>query len=134
MVCIRCVFTCRLCTVNRFYMPPDDVGSEPFPENYQWVNKLVATAYDKVSPKIGKRVAHLLVGEWVHVEDDSDPDWVLGSFRGGKGYVRKAELGDENYLEVYFLDVGQGDSILIQTADNRRVLIDGRGRLSPLLP
>jgi len=106
-------------------MSPEDIGSEPLPEDFQWVNKLISTAYDKVSPKLGKRIAHLFVGEWVHVEDKSNPDWVKGSFRGGEGYVRKTELGDKNYLEIYFLDVGQGDSILIQTADNRRVLIDG---------
>ncbi|MGH1566062.1 MAG: hypothetical protein ACRBB5_01245 [Nitrosopumilus sp.] len=28
-------------------------------------------------------------------------------------------------LEIYFLDVGQGDAILVQTPNDRRILIDG---------
>lgn len=106
-------------------MSPTGVDSEPFPDNYQWVKKLLSTVYKEPVPTRGNRVAHLFVGEWVKIEDDSDPKWALGSFRGGKGYVLKDDLGKKNYLEVYFLDVGQGDSVLIQTADNRRVLIDG---------
>jgi len=100
-------------------------SGELFPPNYKWVSKLMSTVYDKPDPKKGKRVAHLFVGEWVNIEDDSDPKWVKASFRGGKGYVYSDDLDDKKYLEIHFLDVGQGDSILIQTADNRRVLIDG---------
>jgi competence protein ComEC len=33
--------------------------------------------------------------------------------------------GKSNYLEVSFLDVGQGDSIFMETSDNIQVLIDG---------
>lgn len=33
--------------------------------------------------------------------------------------------GDSDQLEVYFLDVGQGDAILIRTPQGRNILIDG---------
>lgn len=33
-------------------------------------------------------------------------------------------IGKERLLEIYFIDVGQRDAILIQTADDKRVLID----------
>ncbi len=32
---------------------------------------------------------------------------------------------NDDFLKVYFLDVGQGDSILIQTKNNKKILIDG---------
>ena len=46
-------------------------------------------------------------------------------FRGGEGYTPSENIGKERILEIYFIDVGQGDAILIQTADDKRVLIDG---------
>ena len=45
--------------------------------------------------------------------------------RGAEGYVKKADLGDESLLEVYFIDVGQGDGVLVRFPDDRHVLIDG---------
>ncbi len=41
------------------------------------------------------------------------------------GYVDSADLGEESLLEVYFIDVGQGDGTLIRFPDGRHVLIDG---------
>ncbi len=46
----------------------------------------------------------------------------------------------DNYLEVYFLNVGQGDAIFIQTPSGNQVLIDGGpdnaviGELSKIMP
>jgi len=41
------------------------------------------------------------------------------------GYVKKSDLGPDSLLEVYFIDVGQGDGVLIRTPGDRHVLIDG---------
>lgn len=45
--------------------------------------------------------------------------------RAREGYVRKSHLGGKSLLEFYFIDVGQGDGVLIRTPDHRHVLIDG---------
>lgn len=45
--------------------------------------------------------------------------------RGQEGYIRHSDLGDDRLLEIYFIDVGQGDSVLIVSPDNRHILIDG---------
>jgi len=45
--------------------------------------------------------------------------------RGKEGYVAAAAVGDESLLELYFIDVGQGDGILIRTPDGRHLMIDG---------
>ena len=45
--------------------------------------------------------------------------------RGITGYVKHSDIGDEPLLELYFIDVGQGDGILIVTPDRKHILIDG---------
>jgi beta-lactamase superfamily II metal-dependent hydrolase len=45
--------------------------------------------------------------------------------RNKTGFIESAALGDQSLLEIYFIDVGQGDGILIRTPDNRHLMIDG---------
>lgn len=40
-------------------------------------------------------------------------------------WVEEEDLGGEALLEVYFVDVGQGDGVLVVTPDRRHLLIDG---------
>lgn len=45
--------------------------------------------------------------------------------RGRWGWVDRADLGTRSLLEFYFIDVGQGDGVLIRTPNGRHILIDG---------
>ncbi len=45
--------------------------------------------------------------------------------RGHTGYVEHDAVGDQSLLELYFIDVGQGDGVLVRTPDNRHIMIDG---------
>ena len=37
------------------------------------------------------------------------------------------EIFPKNTLQIHFIDVGQGDSCLIITPENKKILIDGGG-------
>lgn len=45
--------------------------------------------------------------------------------RGQTGYVEQDAVGDQSLLELYFIDVGQGDGVLVRTPDDRHIMIDG---------
>jgi beta-lactamase superfamily II metal-dependent hydrolase len=46
-------------------------------------------------------------------------------FRGHDGYLNTSSLGTTASLEMYFIDVGTGDSAFIVTPGRKRILIDG---------
>lgn len=45
--------------------------------------------------------------------------------RGAAGWVSKEALGGVSLLEYYFIDVGQGDGVLIKTPQFQHIMIDG---------
>lgn len=66
----------------------------------------------------------LLWGDRVEVQPGTGKK-AHGKARGQTGYINNSALGDEPLLEVYFIDVAQGDGILIRTPDDRHLLLDG---------
>jgi beta-lactamase superfamily II metal-dependent hydrolase len=70
-----------------------------------------------------KNVAYLLWGDPVRTAQTSG-QWVRVKARGEEGWVPKSVLTDEGLLEVYVIDVGQGDGVLIRTPDDAWHLID----------
>jgi beta-lactamase superfamily II metal-dependent hydrolase len=66
----------------------------------------------------------LLWGDRVRVLESASARWKVKA-RGITGFVNPDHLGTRSYLELYIIDVGQGDGVLIRTPDDRHVLIDG---------
>ena len=97
-------------------------------EEYCWIKPLFSNVYNNPSGQKKKVVAHLLVGSWVKKlgppVGTKNPE-VNIEFNGGKGWIADKELCNERLLHIYFLDVRQGDSILVETPESKRILIDG---------
>lgn len=70
-----------------------------------------------------KTVAYLLWGDHVQTGETSG-QWVKVKARGEEGWVPKSALTDEGLLEVYVIDVGQGDGVLVRTPDDAWQLVD----------
>jgi beta-lactamase superfamily II metal-dependent hydrolase len=72
----------------------------------------------------GKKRMELLWGDRVRLLTQTGSR-VRVMARGLEGYVDRASLMEDSLLELYFIDVGQGDGVLVRTPDDRHVLIDG---------
>ncbi len=70
-----------------------------------------------------KRIATLLWGDLVHIIEEQG-DKVKVTARGRDGFVKAEELTDESLLELYVIDIGQGDGLLLKTPDGKWHLID----------
>lgn len=75
-------------------------------------------------PAKSKPSLHLLWGDRVTVLG-KEGSRVKVRARGREGWVSDSALGGDPLLELYFIDVGQGDGILIRTPNGRHLMIDG---------
>jgi hypothetical protein len=73
----------------------------------------------------GKRNMVLIFGDEVETSGPPVDGRVKAQFRGRKGFLSEDHLGDSPVLELYFIDVGQGDSTFIVTPNRKKILIDG---------
>ncbi len=94
-------------------------------ESIRYVNEETTQLYLAVDKK--EVVTHLLWGDKVKLkaaEGETD-ELIKVSARGQQGYISKSHLSDKQLLELYFIDVGQGDGVLIKTPDGKHIMIDG---------
>jgi len=72
----------------------------------------------------GKKVNSLLLGTWLGVLEERADGWLKVITAGQDGWVHEKDTRDDFGLKVFFIDVGQGDSCLLECG-NKRLLIDG---------
>lgn len=69
---------------------------------------------------------HLLWGDGVEIlQAGASRTKVRARGRNRTGWIDNSSLGGSSLLEFYYIDVGQGDGVLIKTPDFRHILIDG---------
>jgi len=77
----------------------------------------------------GEREKYILIfGDEVETlpgEAPSGAGWRRVTYRGRVGEMRTVPLSDTRPLEMYFLDVGQGDAAFIVTPSDEKILVDG---------
>ena len=67
----------------------------------------------------------LIFGDEVETDGAVKNGRVEVKFRDKTGHVSKNDVGKKPALEIYFIDVGQGDATFIVTPKRRKILIDG---------
>ena len=70
-----------------------------------------------------RRITTLLWGDPVHVEENVGGK-VKVKARGWEGFLSEDDLTDQSLLEIYAIDVGQGDGLLLKTPEGKWHLID----------
>ncbi|HEX6848568.1 MAG TPA: MBL fold metallo-hydrolase [Chitinophagaceae bacterium] len=90
----------------------------------KYISKDKAKLYSLADPT--KELIELLWGDSVHIiEEDAGNGRAKVKSRGVTGFIDPEELNDSPLLEIYFIDVGQGDGILIVTPNRKHIMIDG---------
>lgn len=72
-----------------------------------------------------KRRMVLIFGDEVETTGPPVNGRVPVEFRGRRGFIREDHLSEKPALELYFIDVGQGDSTFVVTPGRKKILIDG---------
>lgn len=88
----------------------------------KYISTVTAPLYETATGN--KKLLELLWGDHLTVLEEHTSRFKVRA-RGKIGYVHTSMIGDESLLEIYFIDVGQGDGVLIRTPDDRHIMIDG---------
>lgn len=96
------------------------------------MTRYVGKSKIKLRDSDGKAIYTLIWGDHVNVIAERDEESKVRA-RGITGYVDTTDLMDEGLLEIYVIDVGQGDGILMRTPDDCWHMIDaGRRAMSQM--
>ena len=77
---------------------------------------------DVIDGKGKKKINSILLGTYVKIVEQSG-DWYKVNTAGPDGWIHKNHLSDKMGLKVFYLDVAQGDGILIEIGEYK-ILID----------
>lgn len=91
--------------------------------DFKYAAKNEASVYESVMNNTGKKVINkILLGTYVKIVGE-DGDFYQVQTAGPDGWVKKTDLSDNMGLKIFYLDVGQGDGVLMEVG-NLRILID----------
>ena len=91
---------------------------------FKYAAKNESAVYESVSNNKGVKIINrLLMGTYVGISEESG-DYFKVATAGPDGWMKKSDLTDNMGLKVFYLDVGQGDGVLIEIG-NLRILMDG---------
>lgn len=89
----------------------------------QYIKSRTARLYNNPTGQTRRMV--LIYGDEVETSGVESSGRKEATFRTRNGWIQETHLDGEHVLEVYFIDVGTGDSTYIVTPDRKRILIDG---------
>jgi len=91
----------------------------------RYINSKTAKLYEGTTG--GSFAMVMIFGDEVDVNINAPPvnGRLPAIFRGRNGFVRADQVGTQAALEIYFIDVGQGDATFIVTPGRRKILVDG---------
>lgn len=80
--------------------------------------------YEKVVNNRGRTLCnYILRGTWVGVTEEKG-EWYRVVTAGNDGWLKKTSVSSAMGLKMFFVDVGQGDGVLLEIGDER-IIIDG---------
>jgi beta-lactamase superfamily II metal-dependent hydrolase len=88
-----------------------------------FVNDVGGEFKTQIKSDDGRTICHLLWGDPVDTLETKASNTKVRA-RGVVGWVSSDWLGSQGLLEVYVIDVGQGDGVLVRTPDDKWHLID----------
>ena len=66
----------------------------------------------------------VLLGAWLSVREEPGDGWLKVRAFGKEGWVREADTRTDCATKIFFVDVGQGDAVLIETP-TEKIIVDG---------
>ena len=101
----------------------DDVIKSDTANYYRTAKQAREDNGSRKSPSSGRKGTYIW-GDRVRVLE-SKPSVKRVSARGVEYWVNNRHLGGEPLLEVYVIDVGQGDGVLVVTPEGHNIMVDG---------
>lgn len=86
--------------------------------------KAETQVYSKATSINSNKQRKLLMGTWLGVLKELPDDWLKIKTFGKVGYVKRSDTMTSHHLKAFFIDVGQGDAMLIE-APGKTILVDG---------
>lgn len=90
---------------------------------YVFGNKPETVLYKTASST--SKVNHVLLGTMLEVQEEKSTRLKVSSFgRGKSGWVKKSDVRDTPVFKIFFVDVGQGDGVIVESPEGV-MLVDG---------